>query len=163
MMIPRRASPPPRLAAPRPALAGGRGSARGGRGRIGVLLALLLGCGARAAVYGDDDPANTPGGSAGAGATGAESDREPAGGGEAAPSDPGGPLEFEGVVLPECEPGVPATASSWRRCAYLFDAACYDDPLMACACACRGRERSRCIIGGFLNPDEPQRVRCTAR
>jgi len=137
--------------------------------RLGaVLLGAVLfgfGCGARAAVDGSPDPDDEAGsaGAAGSRGTGGSAGTGTGGEGQGFPVDPIGPIDLGGITLPDCEPGEPPSSAGSRGCTFLFDGACYDDPVMACACACRGRDDSRCIIGGFLNPDEPQRVRCMRR
>jgi hypothetical protein len=45
----------------------------------------------------------------------------------------------------------------------MYQELCYEGSLQACACACTGPRENRCIIGGFLNPDEPQTVSCIAQ
>jgi hypothetical protein len=126
-----------------------------------VLGAALFGCGARAAVDGSPDPEDEAGRAGSAGSPGAGG--AAGGGGREFPVAPVGPIDLGGVTLPDCVPGEPQSSAGSVACTFLSDGACYDDPVMACACACRGREESRCIIGGFLNPDEPQRVRCMGR
>lgn len=128
-------------------------------------MALLFGCGARASVGGspgDDDELGVAGGAGSGGADG-RAGAGAGGAGPAFPRDPVGSIDLGGITLPDCEPGTPLTSTGSRDCAYLFERQCYDEAVMACACACRGRADSRCIIGGFLNPDEPQRVRCMGR
>lgn len=135
------------------------------RRRAAAWLGLvLLGCGARAPVGGSGDD-EEPGGAGLSGSGGADAVSAPAGTGGAAtlPSDPGGPIDVGGVTLPECQLGEPRSVSGSRDCTYVVAGNCYADGEMACACACRGLADNRCIIGGFLNPDEPQTVRCTAR
>lgn len=128
------------------------------------LAALLLGCGARALVDGSPDEeefgtsaAGRGGGAGGRGAGG----RGGVGGGST--SDPSGPIDLGGVQLPDCQPGFSMAAAGSRQCAYLYRGDCYEDRLAACACACQGLADTQCIIGGFLNPDDPQSVSCIER
>lgn len=128
------------------------------------LAALLLGCGARAPVDGspDEDEFGTSaaGGRDGAGGRGVGAR---GGVGGASPIDPDGPIDLGGVQLPNCEPGFSMAAAGSRECAYLYRGDCYEDRLAACACACQGFADNQCIIGGFLNPDDPQSVSCIQR
>lgn len=134
-------------------------------GRALWLMALLLGCGARALVDASPDEgeigtsgADGRGGARGSGGGGA------GGVGAATTADPAGPIDLGGVVLPDCEPGFSMSAAGSRECTYLYRGDCYEDPLLACACACQSFADNRgCIIGGFLNPDAPQTVSCVQR
>jgi hypothetical protein len=156
------ARPPGRCAASGRA-GGGQIGLRGVPGSALVLVALLIGCGARASADGSGEDgeefgtpgAGEPGGSGGRGGR--------SGGSGAGMIDPTAPIDLEGIMLPECEPGFSMSAAGSRECTYLFRGDCHEDPLMACSCACRGFADSRCIIGGFLNPDEPQTVSCVQR
>jgi hypothetical protein len=108
---------------------------------------------------GDEEAEGEPSGSAqGARAGGA-------GGGAPVRSDPVFPVSIDvaSTPLPACEPGFLPSGAARRECTYMFRDRCYEESLQACACACSGRQASRCIIGGFLNPDEPQTVSCIAR
>jgi len=127
-----------------------------------LLAALQLGCGARASADGspDDDELGTSGGRDG---TGGRSTAGRGGGAGAPTIDRGGPIDLGGVTLPDCEPGFSMTAAGSRECAYLYRGDCFDERLVACACACQGLADSQCIIGGFLNPDDPQSVSCIRR
>jgi hypothetical protein len=124
------------------------------------LAALLLGCGARALVDGSPDEEEF--GTSGAGGRGAAGGRGGGGVGGAPTIGPGGPIA-PGSVLPDCEPGFSMATAGSRECAYLFRGDCYEDRLAACACACQGVANNQCVIGGFLNPDDPQSVSCIGR
>jgi hypothetical protein len=139
--------------------------ARVSRGAV-LLTALLFGCGARALVDGSADEEEfgtaAAGGSGGRGGGGGGR----AGGGGASPVNPvgpGGAIDLDGILLPDCEPGFSMATAGSRDCTYLFRGDCYEDQLIACGCACQGLADSRCIIGGFLNPNDPQRVSCVQR
>jgi hypothetical protein len=111
----------------------------------------------------EDDPGDGFGGDEGAGGAGSA---RPGGRGGAAqtPERPAPPPPIDvGGALPACEPGFERSNASGRDCIYVFGSSCYEDERIACACACRGLDDSACIIDGFLDPDSPQRVRCTAR
>ena len=45
-----------------------------------------------------------------------------------------------------------------RACPYIYRGVCYPSGDCACSGACSGD--AQCVIEGFLEPDEPQRVRC---
>jgi hypothetical protein len=128
------------------------------------VAALLLGCGARALVDGSPDEeefgTSAAGGRAGAGGRGAGAT---GGVGGSSTIDPGGPLDPGGAALPDCEPGFSMATAGSRECAYVFRGDCFEDRAAACACACQGLADNQCIIGGFLNPDEPQSVSCIQR
>ncbi|HTV18897.1 MAG TPA: hypothetical protein VMG12_09505 [Polyangiaceae bacterium] len=130
-----------------------------------LLFALLVGCGARAPVEGSTHEGR--GSESGSGGTrsgaGGSNDPGASGGSTSIPDDPAPPIDIGDVALPECQLGPPSSSAGSSGCSYVASGNCYDDPEMACACACRGLADNRCIIGGFLNPDEPQTVRCTAR
>lgn len=136
--------------------------------RVAFGLAWLafcgLGCGARAA----DAPADEENlGTAGAGAAGDRGGPARGGSGDgsgaASTLDPGelGEPSEPRFQLPACQPGF--AMSGGRECGYTFEGDCYEDEVRACACACEGLADSRCVIQGFLNPDEPQRVSCVER
>lgn len=76
------------------------------------------------------------------------------------PLEPGVPIDLDRVTLPPCTPGFLPGSAGDRDCTYIFRQQCFREPLAACACACSGSEANSCIIGGFLNPDEPQSVIC---
>lgn len=126
--------------------------------------ALLLGCGARALVDGSPDEeelgTSAAGGRGGAGGRGAAAT---GGAGGASTIDPGGPSDPGGSPLPDCVPGFSMATAGSRECAYVFRGDCFEDRAAACACACQGLADNQCIIGGFLNPDEPQSVSCVQR
>lgn len=147
----------------------GVGSGRRRLARLGLgasIVAVAFGCGARAMVDGgaddDDDEDEVVAGSSGSGASGEGGGGPSGGGAQAAPIAPGS-VRIPGVALPDCEPGFSRSSAGARQCTYIFRRDCYEQPLLACACACEGLPDNNCIIGGFLNPDEPQRVSCVAR
>jgi hypothetical protein len=129
--------------------------------RVATLL-VAFGCGARAQVEGAGEGGDGAGaleGEAGAG------DARGNGGARSTPlpPDPGGDnLDLRGTTLPACQPGFSPASGGMRECAYMFRGQCYEEKLEACACACVGSAVSRCISGGFLDPDEPQTVSCIA-
>jgi hypothetical protein len=128
------------------------------------LAALLIGCGARALAGAPfDEEESGASGAAGGGGAGGRGGDGASGAGAAPAIDPTAPID-PGVTLPECELGFSMSAAGSRECTYLYQGNCYDDPLMACACACQSLASNRgCIIGGFLNPDDPQTVSCVQR
>jgi hypothetical protein len=128
------------------------------------LAALLIGCGARAlADAPSDEEEFGASGAAGRGGAGGRGGDGTSGVGAAPTIDPTAPID-PGVTLPECELGFSMSAAGSRPCTYLYQGNCYDDPLMACACACQSFAANRgCIIGGFLNTDDPQTVSCVQR
>jgi hypothetical protein len=130
-----------------------------------ALAGLLPACGARALVDGtpeDDEEFDTSGAGGGRGGSGGRGGGT--GGVDAAPTiDPGGPIDPDGVPLPNCAPGFSMATAGSRECAYLYQGKCHEQRLAACACACEGLANAQCIIGGFLNPDEPQSVSCIQR
>jgi hypothetical protein len=132
-----------------------------------LLTALLLGCGARALVDASPDEEEfgtaAAGGAAGRGGGGGDGGRAGGGASPVNPVGPRGAIDLDGITLPDCEPGFSMGTAGSRDCTYLFRGDCYEDQLMACACACQGLADSRCIIGGFLNPNDPQRVSCVQR
>lgn len=110
------------------------------------LLALAVpGCGARAA-DGEGDGVEP-------GEPGAEESSELRG------AAAGGLATIDTSVLPECGAGFVRSEAA-RKCGFTFEDVCYETPIDACACACPRGGGSSCIIGGFLNPDVPQRVTC---
>lgn len=128
------------------------------------LVAVALGCGARALVDGSPDEGEFgTSGAGGEGGAGARSAGGRSGGGGATPIDPDGPIDLDSDVLPACEPGFSMATAGSRECAYFHRGVCYEERLVACACACQGLADSQCVIGGFLNPAEPQTVNCIQR
>jgi hypothetical protein len=114
-------------------------------GRAAALILLGgLGCGARSTVESAEDE----------GANGGSSSVSRGGGGGQAAPDP-----VDTNALPECVPGFQRFDDA-RECRFLFDNRCYETSEAACACACPRGGASRCVIGGFLNPDAPQTVSC---
>lgn len=134
---------------------------------LAAVSLALVGCGARALVDGapDGEESGTSGagGRDAAGGRGGASGRGGGGVGGAPRTDPAGPIDPGGVTLPDCEPGFSMATAGGRACAYLFRGDCYEDRLAACACACEGLADNQCVIGGFLNPDDPQSVSCVGR
>jgi hypothetical protein len=126
-----------------------------------LLAALLLACGARAPV--DASPDEEEFGTSAAAGRGGAGGGARGGAGGASPIDPDGPIDLGGVQLPDCKPGFSMSAAGSRECAYLYRGDCFEDRLAACACACQGFADNQCIIGGFLNPDDPQSVSCIQR
>jgi hypothetical protein len=135
------------------------------RAFVAAAFAIVLGCGARAMVDGaEEGDADEPGpGATGVGAAGGTGGtagaRAPSGGEPVSPFS----IDVGSTPLPDCEPGFPPSAALRRECTYIYQDLCYEGSLEACACACSGPRANRCIIGGFLNPDEPQTVSCTAQ
>ncbi len=119
-------------------------------------LCLLgaLGCGARA-FSGDPGEEDLDDGAGGNRAAPVNT----AGGGTERPVDP---LQFDGEVLPPCEPGFRPGGGDGDVCPFRFESLCYESPRGACACACSGVTRPRCEISGFLLSDTPE-VRCVPR
>jgi hypothetical protein len=109
-----------------------------------------LGCGARSTVDSMEQTANA------SGAGGTSSGSRGGSGGQA----PVAPVDTS--ALPECELGFPRFETD-QGCQYTYESLCYDTPQAACACACPRGGESSCVIGGFLNPDEPQSVSCFRR
>jgi hypothetical protein len=126
-----------------------------------AMLGVAVGCGARAEVDGSGEDSGRAGTRAD-GEAGSDS-RNGNGGARSAPSpsDSRNSIDLVGMTLPACQPGSLPFGAGARECNYLFDGRCHDEALDACACACTGAAR-KCIISGFLNPDEPQSVTCIA-
>lgn len=119
-----------------------------------------MACGARAAGGpGEDDE-----GEDGIGGTGSEPGGRGGRGGSAQTpvQEPEAPIISGDTPLPECGPGTVAQSAVSPDCQFVFGSSCYPSMLEACACACTRNGASRCIANGFLNPDAPQRVACTA-
>lgn len=135
-----------------------------GRPGVGVWVIVVLslgplgwiGCGGRAIPGGPDADEDM------AGEGGAPSDNPGRGGraGSGVPTVPGVPIDVDRVTLPPCTPGFPPSSAGGRDCTYILRQQCFEEQLAACACACSDPDANSCIIGGFLNPDEPQSVIC---
>jgi hypothetical protein len=131
-----------------------------------VILALSIGpvgCGARAIPSGSDSDEEVFGTAGGGGASNGPGGRGGSGSGSGAvPGEPGVPIDVDSVTLPPCTPGFPRSSAGGQDCTYILRQQCFQDPLAAFACACSEPDDNSCIIGGFLNPDEPQSVICIA-
>jgi hypothetical protein len=120
-----------------------------------------MGCGARAMPSGSDSDEEGTGSAGEGGASANPGGRGGSGSGSGAvPGEPGVPLDVDRVTLPPCTPGFPRSSASGRDCTYILRQQCFQEQLAACACACSDPDDNSCIIGGFLNPDEPQSVIC---
>jgi hypothetical protein len=120
-----------------------------------------MGCGARALPSGSGSDEEGFGGDTGEGgrASNGPSGRSGSGSG-LVPSEPGVPIDVDRVTLPPCTPGFSRSSAAGRDCTYILRQQCFEEQLAACACACSDPDDNSCIIGGFLNPDEPQSVIC---
>jgi hypothetical protein len=121
-----------------------------------------MGCGARAMPGASDSDEEGFGAAGGSGAA-TNDPGAPGGSGSGSgqePTEPGVPIDVDRVMLPPCTPGFPRSSTSARDCTYILRQQCFREQLAACACACSDPADNSCIIGGFLNPDEPQSVIC---
>lgn len=118
--------------------------------------ASIGGCGGRAALEADGEVTGVAGqfGAGGGVAAGGNSGN---GGGSAMVMDP--PEFGTPMTLPPCVPGFRESSADGRECTFIHERRCYEDELTACACACP--MGGRCIIGGFLDPENPFPVSCS--
>lgn len=119
---------------------------------------LVLGCGARALVEPAGDDEDLPGqGNAGRAGSGGRDDASSVGDpGAVAPPGDADELVEGGPV--SCGEPFRRSDEVERACPYIYRGVCYPSGDCACASACLGG--AQCVIEGFLEPDEPQRVRC---
>jgi hypothetical protein len=122
-----------------------------------MAVSLALGCGARALVEPATDDEDSAGQGAGgrAGSAGAQ----PSAGAGRGSTPTGRPSDEPIEIIPDsCAEPFRRSDDRERPCPYIYRGVCYPSDDCACSNACASE--AQCVIDGFLDPDEPQRVRC---
>jgi len=125
---------------------------------VATAACLVLGCGARALVEPADDD-EEEGGQGGGGRVGSSQGTGAGARGATTPAGrPGSGDELVEIIPDSCADPFRRSDDLERACPYIYRGVCYPSGECACSRACPSE--AQCVIEGFLEPDEPQRVRC---